>query len=108
MNLFNALNSLCRKKESRVKSQVRVGTDFKAYNVRMPNSKGACIIDLIIPADSKDPFMTHGESYTPFIRIWNSFGVVEMILILRIGDGKTGADWDMGASVFILEIVGGI
>lgn len=48
-------------------------SDFEAYNVRMPHSKGACIIDLIIPADSKNPFLSQDECYTPFIRIWNSY-----------------------------------
>lgn len=47
--------------------------DFIPYNVRIANSKGSCIIDLIIPTGWKNLFGDKKESYTPFIRIWNSY-----------------------------------
>ncbi len=47
--------------------------NFQVFNVLMPKSKGACIIDLILPADSKNPFFKQDDCYTPFIRIWNSY-----------------------------------
>ena len=47
--------------------------DFVCYNVRVSRSRGSCIIDLIIPNNFKDVFGTGNESWTPFLRITNSY-----------------------------------
>lgn len=47
--------------------------DFICYNVLMPQSKGSCRIDMIIPNNYNKLFGDETESYTPFVRISNSY-----------------------------------
>lgn len=47
--------------------------DFECYNVRISRSRGSCIIDLIIPNNFADVFGDPNESWTPFLRISNSY-----------------------------------
>ena len=47
--------------------------DFVCHNVRVSKSRGSCIIDLIIPNNYKVLFGDENESWTPFLRITNSY-----------------------------------
>jgi hypothetical protein len=47
--------------------------DFKCRNILMPQSKGSCRIDLIIPNNFCTLFGSSKESWTPFVRISNSY-----------------------------------
>ena len=47
--------------------------DFVCYNVRISRSRGSCIIDLIIPNSFEQLFGDPNESWTPFLRITNSY-----------------------------------
>ena len=47
--------------------------DFVCYNVRVSKSRGSCIIDLIIPNNFHELFGDENESWTPFLRITNSY-----------------------------------
>ena len=47
--------------------------DFVCYNVRVSRSRGSCIIDLIIPNNFEEIFGNPNESWTPFLRITNSY-----------------------------------
>ena len=47
--------------------------DFVCFNVRMPQSKGSCRIDLIIPNKYNQLFGDEKESWIPFVRISNSY-----------------------------------
>ena len=47
--------------------------DFVCYNVRISKSRGSCIIDLIIPNNFNKLFEDDNESWTPFLRITNSY-----------------------------------
>ena len=47
--------------------------DFICYNVLMPYTKGSCRIDMIIPNNFNRLFGNETESYTPFVRISNSY-----------------------------------
>ena len=46
---------------------------FECYNVYMPQSKGSCRIDLIIPFSYNNPFADRKDTWTPFLRISNSY-----------------------------------
>lgn len=47
--------------------------DFKCRNILMPQSKGSCRIDLILPNNFSTLFGSSRESWTPFVRISNSY-----------------------------------
>ena len=47
--------------------------DFKCYNIYMPKSMASCRIDLIIPNNFNYLFGNVRESWTPFVRISNSY-----------------------------------
>ena len=47
--------------------------DFVCHNVRVSQSRGSCIIDLIIPNNFAQVFGNENESWTPFLRITNSY-----------------------------------
>lgn len=47
--------------------------DFMCYNIIMPNTKGSCRIDLLIPNVFNKLFGDKKESWTPFVRISNSY-----------------------------------
>ena len=47
--------------------------DFECFNILMPKTKGSCRIDLILPNDFNELFGDESESWTPFIRISNSY-----------------------------------
>ena len=47
--------------------------EFKCYNIHMPKTYGSCRIDLILPQSMFYPFGNAKESWTPFIRISNSY-----------------------------------
>lgn len=47
--------------------------EFKCYNIYMPQTGGSCRIDLILPQSRFYPFGNEQESWTPFIRISNSY-----------------------------------
>lgn len=47
--------------------------DFQCYNILMPKTKGSCRIDLIIPNNFNTLFGNNQESWTPFVRISNSY-----------------------------------
>ncbi len=47
--------------------------EFKCYNIYMPKTYGSCRIDLILPQSTFFPFGNQKESWTPFIRISNSY-----------------------------------
>lgn len=47
--------------------------DFKCYNIHMPQTKGSCRIDLIIPNKYNQLFGDEKESWVPFVRISNSY-----------------------------------
>ena len=47
--------------------------EFKCYNIHMPKTYGSCRIDLILPQSLFYPFGDAKESWTPFIRISNSY-----------------------------------
>lgn len=47
--------------------------NFECYNVRISRSRGSCIIDLIIPNNFEEIFGNPNESWTPFLRITNSY-----------------------------------
>lgn len=58
--------------------------DFQCYNVYMPQSKASCRIDLIIPYSKDNPFADKKDSWTPFIRISNSYNRT-LVLKYEIG-----------------------
>lgn len=58
--------------------------DFECFNILMPKSKGSCRIDLIIPNKFNVLFGNQTESYTPFVRISNSYNRT-MVLKYEIG-----------------------
>lgn len=47
--------------------------DFKCLNILMPKTKGSCRMDLVIPNNYNTLFGNKTESWTPFIRISNSY-----------------------------------
>ena len=47
--------------------------DFVCYNIYMPQSMASCRIDLIIPNNFNNLFGNVRESWTPFVRISNSY-----------------------------------
>lgn len=47
--------------------------DFKCLNILMPKSKGSCRMDLVIPNNYNRLFGNKTESWTPFVRISNSY-----------------------------------
>ena len=47
--------------------------DFECYNILMPQTKGSCRIDMIIPNNFNKLFGDNKESWTPFVRISNSY-----------------------------------
>ncbi len=47
--------------------------DFVCYNILMPKTKGSCRIDLIIPNHFNKMFGDTLDSWTPFVRISNSY-----------------------------------
>lgn len=47
--------------------------DFECFNIYMPKSKASCRIDLIIPNNFNKLFGSETESWTPFVRISNSY-----------------------------------
>lgn len=53
--------------------------DFECYNVRISRSRGSCIIDLIIPNNFAEVFGNPDESWTPFLRITNSYNRRSML-----------------------------
>ncbi|MGN0206999.1 MAG: DUF932 domain-containing protein [Muribaculaceae bacterium] len=57
---------------------------FECYNVYMPKSKGSCRIDLIIPYSKDNPFADKKDTWTPFIRISNSYNRT-LVLKYEIG-----------------------
>ena len=59
-------------------------SDFECFNIMMPKSKGSCRIDLIIPNNFNKLFGDELESWTPFVRISNSYNRT-MVLKYEIG-----------------------
>ena len=57
---------------------------FECYNVYMPQSKGSCRIDLIIPYSKDNPFADQRDTWTPFVRISNSYNRT-LVLKYEIG-----------------------
>ena len=51
----------------------RTISDFICFNVRLSKTRGSCVIDLIIPHNYLQPFGDVNESWTPFLRITNSY-----------------------------------
>lgn len=47
--------------------------DFQCYNLHMPKTKSFCRLDLIIPNNFNVLFGSKNESWTPFVRISNSY-----------------------------------
>ena len=47
--------------------------DFECVNILMPQTKGSCRIDLILPNYFNQLFGKKSESWTPFVRITNSY-----------------------------------
>lgn len=58
--------------------------DFVCFNILMPKTKGSCRIDLIIPNNFNKLFGDETESWTPFVRISNSYNKT-MVLRYEIG-----------------------
>ena len=58
--------------------------DFQCFNILMPKTKGSCRIDLIIPNNFNQLFGSEKESWTPFVRISNSYNRT-MVLKYEIG-----------------------
>ena len=58
--------------------------DFQCYNILMPKTKGSCRIDLTIPNNFNQLFGNEKESWTPFVRISNSYNRT-MVLKYEIG-----------------------
>lgn len=58
--------------------------DFECFNILMPRTKGSCKIDLIIPNNFNKLFGQENESWTPFVRISNSYNKT-MVLKYEIG-----------------------
>lgn len=58
--------------------------DFQCYNILMPKTKGSCRIDLIIPNNFNQLFSSEKESWTPFVRISNSYNRT-LVLKYEIG-----------------------
>ena len=58
--------------------------DFVCFNVHMSKTKGSCRIDLIIPNNFNKLFGQETESWTPFVRISNSYNRT-MVLKYEIG-----------------------
>jgi len=59
-------------------------SDFECFNILMPKTKGSCRIDLIIPNNFNKLFGDERESWTPFVRISNSYNRT-MVLKYEIG-----------------------
>lgn len=53
---------------------------FECYNVMMPSTRSSCRMDFIIPQNQFSAFGDKRESYTPFLRISNSYN---RTLVLR-------------------------
>ena len=53
---------------------------FQCYNIMMPSTRSSCRMDFIIPQSSFSAFGNRSESYTPFLRISNSYN---RTLVLR-------------------------
>lgn len=53
---------------------------FQCYNVMMPSTRSSCRMDFIIPQNQFSAFGDRRESYTPFLRISNSYN---RTLVLR-------------------------
>lgn len=53
---------------------------FECYNVMMPSTRSSCRMDFIIPQSGFSAFGDRRESYTPFLRISNSYN---RTLVLR-------------------------
>ena len=53
---------------------------FQCYNIMMPSTRSYCRMDFIIPQSSFSAFGSRRESYTPFLRISNSYN---RTLVLR-------------------------
>ena len=79
--------------------------DFECYNILMPKSKGSCRIDLIIPNNFNKLFGNKDESWTPFVRISNSYnrtmtlryeiGFCRWICMNGVIFGQTGIDFSI-------------
>lgn len=54
--------------------------DFQCYNLMMPSTRSFCRMDFIIPNSGFSAFGKSTESYTPFVRISNSYN---RMLVLR-------------------------
>lgn len=54
--------------------------DFQCYNIMMPSTRSSCRMDFIIPHSSFSAFGDRNESYTPFLRVSNSYN---RTLVLR-------------------------
>ena len=54
--------------------------DFQCYNIMMPSTRSSCRMDFIIPHNQFSAFGDRRESYTPFLRISNSYN---RTLVLR-------------------------
>lgn len=54
--------------------------NFECYNVMMPSTRSSCRMDFIIPQSRFSAFGDQRESYTPFLRISNSYN---RTLVLR-------------------------
>lgn len=54
--------------------------DFRCYNIMMPSTRSSCRMDFIIPHSRFSAFGDRRESYTPFLRISNSYN---RTLVLR-------------------------
>lgn len=59
-------------------------SDFECFNIMMPKTKSSCRIDLIIPNNFQTLFGMSSESYTPFVRISNSYNKT-LVLKYEIG-----------------------
>ena len=58
----------------------RTLSNFECYNVMMPSTRSSCRMDFIIPQNQFSAFGDRKESYTPFLRISNSYN---RTLVLR-------------------------
>lgn len=53
--------------------------DFTCYNIMMPKTRSFCRIDLIKEKNPYEPFGDRSESWTPFIRITNSYNKTHVL-----------------------------
>ena len=58
--------------------------DFSIFNVLMPKTQSSCRLDLILPNNFNTLFGLESESYTPFVRISNSYNRT-LVLSYEIG-----------------------